>query len=380
MMEWLSIDALRKTYPGPVEALNGVRLVVEKGEFFAILGPSNAGKSTLLKVIAGVESPGQGSITLAGRRLDGLEPRERRLSLLFQNIALFPDRSGFENIAFPMRVARRGETEIRARVAEVADLLKIDHLLHRLPRTYSGGEQQRVAIARAIVLPSNLLMLDEPLTNLDARIRIALRLAFKKLHRDSGQTMLYVTHDQAEALSMADRIGVLHQGRFMQIGTPDRIYFRPANEFVARFIGAPPMNIMDAEVTLENGAVRVRARGFETSMRAERNLRLPAKAAVGVRPEEIRAAPQQGAETPHPGEVVWIERLGSHQILDVRMGGQVIKVRTRAGHAVDREGPAWFGFRIEPHRILDRATGLFLAAEVNFLTSSETTREDTTCV
>lgn len=224
---------------------------VARGEFFAILGPTNAGKSTLLKTIAGVESLDAGLIELAGRDITRLDPRHRRLSLLFQNIALFPNRTGFDNIAFPMQVARRPAAEIAGRVAEIATLLKLGHVLDRYPRSFSGGEQQRVAIARALVLPVDLLMLDEPLTNLDARLRIALRLAFKRLHRESGQTILYVTHDQSEALSLADRIGILDQGRFVQIGSPGEIYARPATEFVARFIGSPPMNILDVEISGE---------------------------------------------------------------------------------------------------------------------------------
>jgi len=382
MRDWLSIEALRKTYPGPLVALDDVNIAVGEGEFFAIVGPSNAGKSTLLKTIAGVELPDRGLMKLAGRDLAALEPRERRLSLLFQNIALFPNRTGYENIAFPMRVAKRPEAEIRTRVAEVAALLKIDHLLGRLPRTFSGGEQQRVAIARAIVLPADLLMLDEPLTNLDARIRIALRLAFKKLHRDSGQTVLYVTHDQAEALSMADRIGILHEGHFVQIGTPDEIYFSPVNEFVARFIGSPPMNILDVALEGKGGQLRARGQDFEAHVNGAPALdkRFPPRAAIGVRPEEIHAAPEQRPESPYPGTVIWIERLGSHQILDVRLGGQLIKVRTRAGHAVDREGPAWFGFATSAHRILDRATGLFAVAGPHSRTDLKSKREETICV
>jgi multiple sugar transport system ATP-binding protein len=382
MRDWLLIEALRKTYPGPIVAIDDVSIAVGEGEFFAIVGPSNAGKSTLLKTIAGVELPDRGLMKLAGRDLAALEPRGRRLSLLFQNIALFPNRTGFENIAFPMRAAKRSETEIRTRVAEVAALLKIDHLLGRLPRTFSGGEQQRVAIARAVVLPADLLMLDEPLTNLDARIRIALRLAFKKLHRDSGQTMLYVTHDQVEALSMAERIGVLHQGRFVQIGTPHEVYFRPTSEFVARFIGSPPMNIFDVKLEGKGDTLLARGQDFEVKVNGVTGLgaRLPTKAAVGVRPEEIHAAPERSPEAPHPGKVIWIERLGSHQILDVRLGGQLIKVRTRAGHSVDREGPAWFGFSTNASRILDLDTGLFAVADPHSLTTIETKKEMTTCV
>jgi multiple sugar transport system ATP-binding protein len=207
-------------------------------------------------------------------------------------------------------------------------------------------------------------------------------LAFKKLHRDSGQTILYVTHDQAEALSMADRIGILHEGRFVQIGTPDEIYCSPVNEFVARFIGSPPMNIFDVTLEGKGGQLLARGQDFDAHVNdaAAPDKQLPARAAIGVRPEEIYAAPEQRPEARYPGTVIWIERLGSHQILDVRLGGQLIKVRTRAGHAVDREGPAWFGFATSTHRILDRVTGLFAVAGPHSRTDLKSKREETTCV
>ena len=224
-------------------------------------------------------------------------------------------------------------------------------------------------------------MLDEPLTNLDARLRIALRLAFKRLHRESGQTILYVTHDQAEALSLADRIGILHEGTFVQIGTPEDIYFRPATEFAARFIGAPPMNILEVELSGEEHRIVAQGQGFLARVTVQNGatLRRPARAAIGIRPEEITAAPERQPEAPFPGEVIWIERLGSHQILDVRLGGQALKVRTRAGHVVDREGPAWFGFSAPSHRILDRDTGLFQLPAAPSAQVLNENRETTTC-
>ncbi len=379
-MSWLAINDVAKSYAGGVTALSGIDLGLRKGEFFTIVGPTNAGKSTLLKTIAGIERQDRGAIALKGRDLGALQPRERKVSLLFQNIALFPDRTGFENIAFPLRVAGAPEPEIEARVRKVAGLLKVEHLLGRLPRTFSGGEQQRVAIGRAISHPADLLMLDEPLTNLDARIRIALRLEFRKLHRETGQTILYVTHDQIEALSMSDRIGVLNNGRFEQIGTPDDVYHRPASEFVARFIGSPPMNILPADLKAKNGALHAVGPGFEAVAIGESPdfKRLPARAAVGIRPEEIKAAPRRARETPHPGEVLWIERLGSHQILDVNLGGEHIKVRTEADHPVRSEGPAWFGFTLPKGRILDQDTRLFMTIDRD--EADHAKEEEITCV
>ncbi|MGE3873224.1 MAG: ABC transporter ATP-binding protein [Parvibaculaceae bacterium] len=377
-MDWLILEDVAKTYPGNVTALAGVDLGLREAEFFTIVGPTNAGKSTLLKTIAGIERQDSGRIALKGRDLGALQPRERKVSLLFQNIALFPDRSGFDNIAFPLAVAGVPEPEIKARVEKIASLLKVEHVLGRLPRTFSGGEQQRVAIGRAISHPADLLMLDEPLTNLDARIRIALRLEFKKLHRDTGQTILYVTHDQIEALSMSDRIGVLNHGRFEQVGTPDEIYHRPASEFVARFIGSPPMNILIAELKAKNGALHALGQGFEALITGASFGSLPAHAAIGVRPEEIKAAPHHSPETPFAGKILWVERLGSHQILDVSLGDALIKVRTEADHPVQGEGPAWFGFTVPKTRILDLDTRLFMTIDRNEADLAK--KEEFTCV
>ena len=381
-MSWLEIADLCKTYPGNRLAVDAVSLSVEKGEFFTIVGPSNAGKSTLLKLIAGITRSDRGTICLANRDITGLQPRERQLSLLFQNIALFPNRTGFENIAFPMKVAGISELEIERRVRVVAATVKVGHLLDRIPRTFSGGEQQRVAIARAIVHDSHLLMLDEPLTNLDARIRIALRLEFKKLHHDTGQTLLYVTHDQIEAMSMSDRIGILNSGRFEQIGTPDDIYRRPKSEFVARFIGSPPMNILDCTIAEGIGGLRAQGDGFEAPIikKGRINVDRPPQAAVGIRPEEITASLKPQGKSQNPGKVLWIERLGPFQVLDLQLGKHIVKVRTRADHPVNREGPVWCGFEVRAEHILNRSTGLFLRAMAGVNGDANIKREEARCV
>lgn len=382
-MAFLDISRLGKTYPGPVQALDDVSISIEGGEFFSIVGPTNAGKSTLLKTIAGIETPEKGHIFLAGRDITRLEPRDRRLSLLFQNIALFPTRSGFDNIAFPLLVAKVPHDRIAERVLAVARTLKVDHLLDRLPKTFSGGEQQRVAIGRAIVQEADLLMLDEPLTNLDARIRIALRLEFQKLHRETGRTILYVTHDQVEAMSMSDRIGVLNAGRFEQIGTPDDIYHRPASAFVASFIGTPPMNILDCGLVESRGRLTAKGDGFAAAIEMRPGLfprSLPARAAIGVRPEAITAAAAASELAPHGGEVVWVERFGAYQVLDMRLGGKLIKIRTPAGHPVSREGPVFCGFSVKADHILDRDSGQFLRCSVDRRSDPIATMEEEKCV
>jgi ABC-type sugar transport system ATPase subunit len=335
-MSWLTIENVTKTFTGGTVALDGVSLSVSRGEFFTIVGPTNAGKSTLLKTIAGLHRPDGGRITLDGRDITPFEPRERKFSLLFQNIALFPTLSGFENIAFPLRTSRMKESEVRVRVNALAGMLKIDHVLERLPRTFSGGEQQRVAIGRSLAAPCHVLLLDEPLTNLDARLRIELRIELKALHRETGQTILYVTHDQAEAFSLSDRIAVLYQGKVQQIGTPDEIFDRPVNRFVATFMGTPPMNIFADHP-------------FETTTYP-----------IGIRPEAVRVAKNASTATPFAAEVRWIERLGAKHILDLETNGQTIKAVVRPDHPVKAEGPVFFGFDPASVHRLDPVTGLFV--------------------
>ncbi len=363
-MSWLEVDPVSVAFGSDVQALDGAAFTVEDGEFFTIVGPTNAGKSTLLKVIAGLERPTAGAVRLAGRDITFLEPKRRNVSLLFQNIALFPGLSGFDNIAFPLKQLGENSTVIADRVTQVAGILNISHILDRLPRTFSGGEQQRVAIGRAIAAPADLLMLDEPLTNLDARLRIKLRLEFQKMHRETGQSLIYVTHDQTEAMSLSDRIGVLNEGRFEQIGTPDDLYLRPETAFVARFMGSPPMNIVDAKIEETAGGFLARGDGFEvpldgvsTSGPASDR---PQAYFIGVRPESMTVGPETSPETPVAGRILWIERLGSHHVLDVRIGAQTWKVRTRADHPVQVTGPAWFGFTVREGHVLDRATGRFI--------------------
>jgi len=205
-------------------------------------------------------------------------------------------------------------------------------------------------------------MLDEPLTNLDARIRVALRLEFKKLHQQTGQTLLYVTHDQVEAMSMSDRIGVLNRGRFEQIGTPDEIYRRPVSEFVARFVGTPPMNILDCTIMESDGQLKAQGEGFEATIHGRPKVdgKRLSRAAVGIRPETIIVSFNPEDNLPNRAQVLWVERLGPFHILDVQLGRQVLKVRTRADHPVSREGPIWCGLEVKVEHILDRTTGLFV--------------------
>lgn len=361
-MKHLSVSGLNVSFDG-LRALADATFEVEEGEFFCIVGPTNAGKSTLLKTIAGLVRPESGAIFLKGRDVTAAQPKDRNVSLLFQNIALFPNMTGFENIAFPLRTAGVAEDEITARVRELGAMLKVGHVLDRLPRTFSGGEQQRIAIGRSIARPADVLMLDEPLTNLDARIRIALRIEFKEIHRKLGQTVIYVTHDQVEAMSMSDRIAVLHEGRFQQIGTPDQIYNTPANRFVAEFIGQPPMNILKADLFQENDCLGIDVGGIRFAMPEIAQLgataTLPKRLAVGVRPEAVRVSSHQSSDTPHQAEIMWVEHLGSKSILDLRFNEDRLRVRVAPDDPISAASTAWFGFDPKPDHLMNPETGDF---------------------
>jgi len=276
---------------------------------------------------------------------------------------LFPDRNGFENIAFALRQARVSPESIRRRVFEVAELLRITHLLDRQPRTYSGGEQQRVAIGRAIAKRSKLLLLDEPLSNLDARIRLDLRIEFRRLHRALGQTFVYVTHDQAEALSLADRIVVLNRGEIQQIGDPDEIYDFPANRFVAEFVGAPPMNLIPAGVIkTDDGPVKIAGPGFQRPLPGGVNAsQLPERIMLGVRPEELRVAIHAAPEIPFPAVLRWIEHYGSRAVLGIEFGGAIVKALVSSDHSALAEGPVWLGFSPRVEQLLDVGRDVFLS-------------------
>jgi ABC-type sugar transport system ATPase subunit len=359
----LAVERLRKTF-AEVTALDDVTLAVGRGEFFCVVGKTNAGKSTLLKTIAGLHRADGGRVVIGGRDVTLLPPHRRRVSLLFQNIALFPTMTGYDNIAFALRAADVPADAIERRVRAVADMLKVGHLLQRLPRTFSGGELQRVAIGRAIVHPGDLLMLDEPLTNLDANIRIRLRIEFKKLQRELEQTVIYVTHDQVEAMSLSDRVAVLDHGRVQQVGPPDEVYHRPLNRFVAEFIGSPPMNILDAELGEIDGRLSLRGQGFSVPIEESdagrlRAAKLPRQLAFGIRPEKITVAVNRIDETSIGAEALWVEHLGNRSIVAVRLGEATLKAVVPAGQPLGTDRRVWIGLRPEAHHLLSRETGVF---------------------
>jgi ABC-type sugar transport system ATPase subunit len=321
-MARIRVENVTKRF-GPVTALDGVSLEVADGEFFAVLGPPGAGKTTLLRTIVGLETPEEGEIYADDEPLTSVFPGDRDIAIMFQNLALYPDKSVYNNLAFPLKQARLPKAEIRSRVEETAAKLHIEPLLKRKPAKLSGGERQRVALGRALVRDPRALLLDEPLSALDALLRLEMRAELKRLQRDLGRTLIYVTHDQVEAMSMPDRIAVLNEGVVQQIDTPEVIYHRPANRFVATVIGSPPMNFIPVTAAA-NGSLRLTHELFtiEATGSPASGLQDGAPGFVGVRPEDVSiVAAGEGI----PAQVYATEPLGGETVIDVTFAGRIIK-------------------------------------------------------
>jgi multiple sugar transport system ATP-binding protein len=359
-MAGVEYDNVWKQFSAQAEdaaAVRGLSLDVVDRELLVLLGPSGCGKTTALRMLAGLEEPDRGDIRIGGKSVVGLEPKDRDVALVFQSYALYPHLSAQENIRYPLKVRRLSRAEQDRKVEHVAEMLGIGHLLPRRPAQLSGGEQQRVALARAIVREPRVFLMDEPLSNLDAKLRVHTRTELKTLQRELGTTMVFVTHDQAEAMSLAHRIAVLNAGELQQVGTPDEVYDHPANVFVAEFIGSPPMNLLqatrDGTDLVVGGGWRLPAparTGSDGAAGSDREV------TVGLRPEGIEI--EAGG---HPAEVVAVEPLGSEVIVDVRVDGQALKVR--AAPNVRPEAGSTVGLRADPAavRVFDRSTGAALA-------------------
>ena len=315
-------DHVSKTFAG-VEALIDLELDVPDGTFLALLGPSGCGKTTALRILAGLEEPTSGSVYLGDRDVTRLQPKDRDVAMVFQSYALYPHKSVADNIAYPLRVRKVPKPERAERVADVARMLSIDGLLDRMPRALSGGQRQRVALARAIVREPRVFLMDEPLSNLDAQLRLQMRIEIKRLQKQLGVTTLYVTHDQVEAMTMADMVAVMHDGRLQQLAAPADLYARPANLFVARFCGSPPMNVLEGDVA---GGVFTHATGsiaIGTDM-----VRGPAK--LGFRPEHATMAAPGDPHTLR-AEVYVVEPLGNETLITVALGAELVNLRVAAG-------------------------------------------------
>ena len=313
---------VEKTYgsgPKAVKVIHGVDAEITDGEFIVIVGPSGCGKSTLLRMVAGLEEITSGEISIGARVVNNLEPAERDIAMVFQNYALYPHMSVYDNMAYGLKIAKVPKPEIDARVQKAAKILELSQLLERKPRQLSGGQRQRVAMGRAIVRQPQVYLFDEPLSNLDAKLRAQTRLEIQKLHGELGTTSLFVTHDQVEAMTLAQRMLVMNAGRVEQIGTPEEVYHRPATTFVAGFIGSPPMNLLDGNA--DGSRFTVGGTTLDLPARAPRNGHL----LLGVRPEHADPAPAGWSL-----KVDVVEMLGAERLVYCRLGDAPFTLRLDA--------------------------------------------------
>ncbi|MEP3278601.1 MAG: sn-glycerol-3-phosphate ABC transporter ATP-binding protein UgpC [Stappiaceae bacterium] len=341
----VTLTDVRKNY-GALEVLHGIDLSISDGEFVVLVGPSGCGKSTLLRMIAGLETTTSGEITVGGRLVNKLPPKDRDIAMVFQTYALYPHMTVADNMGFSLRLRSISKAEIAEKVARAADILDLTPLLQRKPRQLSGGQRQRVAMGRAIVRNPSAFLFDEPLSNLDAKLRVQMRAEIKSLHQRLGTTIVYVTHDQVEAMTMADRIVVMNGGRVEQVGSPLDLYDHPANMFVAQFIGSPAMNVFhgrvsedqDAVLELEGGGILPlgkRATGAEPGQRIS----------LGVRPENVRLAEEVGT-TSVQAKVMVVEPTGAETLVNAVIGQSpvVASVKERLRFNPGEEVPLGFDF------------------------------------
>jgi multiple sugar transport system ATP-binding protein len=348
-------ESIRKTF-GKVVAVDDVDLEVADGDFVVLLGPSGCGKTTLLRCLAGLETVDGGRVLIGGRDATDLPPRRRRIAMVFQSYAVFPHLRVSKNIAFGLRMQRERKDVIRERVESAARLLHIEDLLDRYPSQISGGQRQRVAVARAIATKSDVLLMDEPLSNLDALLRMEMRAELKALLRELGTTTIYVTHDQVEALSMGDRIAVMNAGRIVQLDSPLAVYDHPADTFVGGFVGTPPMNFLAAEIAADGAGPVVSLSGGSFPGGPAAAELAGRKLLLGIRAESIVVEPEPGHGLIE-ARVIVVEPLGSHNLLTVRSGEDMLKVSTSPQLFPEPDSLVWL--RVQSNRIrwMDRETG-----------------------
>ena len=321
---------VEKRYPGDVLAVDSLNLRIEDGELVVLVGPSGCGKSTSLRMIAGLEEVTSGDLRIGGKIVNEVEPRDRDVAMVFQSYALYPHMTVFENMAFGLRLRKTPKKDINTRVLAAAALLEITELLERKPGALSGGQRQRVAMGRAIVRKPSVFLFDEPLSNLDARLRVQMRLEIAALHRKLGSTMVYVTHDQVEAMTLADRIAIMSMGRLQQCGSPIEVYRRPKNRFVAGFIGSPGMNFVEGELRQDGGIGSFVGEGFKVGLPKDTLSINERVTCLGVRPEHMHLVGEGGT----PALVEHVEHMGSHLFAYAVIGTSRLVVKVDVEHEV----------------------------------------------
>ncbi|MCF7361782.1 sn-glycerol-3-phosphate ABC transporter ATP-binding protein UgpC [Vibrio sp. A1-b2] len=336
-MATVSLRKVEKKYDNGFKAVHGIDLDIREGEFMVFVGPSGCAKSTTLRMIAGLESITGGEILIGNRVVNDLPPKDRGIAMVFQNYALYPHKTVFDNMAFGLKMQKRPKDEIKRRVEEAAEKLEIKELLHRKPKEMSGGQRQRVAVGRAIVRKPEVFLFDEPLSNLDAKLRVSMRVKIAQLHQSLKEegtpaTMIYVTHDQTEALTLGDRICVLNQGKIMQVDTPTNLYNYPANKFVASFIGSPAMNLIDTVIREENGQLYIEiGSGIRMFIPVEKQEALreyvDKPVCFGIRPEHIGVADAGDTINAFEGVLTVVENMGNEKYLYFKVGGKEVIAR-----------------------------------------------------
>ncbi len=356
-MSTLTLENVTKRFGSNI-AINNVSLEAQNREFVVLLGPTGAGKTTLLRCVAGLEKMDAGVVFIDGENVNARAPAERDLAFVFQNYALYPRKSVYQNIAFPLEARRANKTEIEVQIKKVTEVLHIEHLLERYPAQLSGGEQQRVALGRAMVRRPHAFLMDEPLTNLDFKLRTQMRSELKRIQRELNETFFYVTNDQVEAMSMADRIAVLNKGVIQQVGVPQRVYEHPANLFVAGFIGNPRMNLV--QCSLDTNSVTLVDSGGAWRLPVPITLRDQIAASgntdallFGVRPEDVSISAEK---TGIAGDVYVVEPLGDRNIYDIRVGTAMFKVKTPPTYRVQTGDQLNLAFDLDRVHVFDART------------------------
>jgi multiple sugar transport system ATP-binding protein len=343
---------------GNLQILKDFNLTVKDGEFLVLLGPSGCGKTTALRMLAGLEDPTSGEIYIGNQMVNDVEPKDRDVAMVFQSYALYPHMTVYENISYPLKIRKIPAGEMRRLVEDVAQKLQIEHLLHRKPRELSGGQRQRVALGRALIRKPNVFLMDEPLSNLDAKLRVQMRGELKRLHSELGITIIYVTHDQVEAMTMADRIAVMNGGCLQQLDSPDEVYNNPANRFVGGFIGSPAMNFIPGRINRSRGQLEFTS--FRYNLDAEWQGILEKELSddellLGIRPEdvEVHLTPVEGGVE---GTVYVVEPTGKESILIVKVGDITVVADVEPDTRVEMNQKIWLTFKEQKMHIFDGKT------------------------
>ncbi len=358
-MAEVRLDGLIKYYDD-VLAVDDVNLTIKDGDFVALLGPSGCGKTTTLNLIAGLIDLSDGEIWIGDRDVTDLDPKDRDIAMVFQNYALYPTKTVYNNLAFPLQMRKTPKSGIDERVRKTAEMLSITHLLDRLPRELSGGQQQRVALGRALVRNPRAFLMDEPLSNLDAKLRVQMRAELKRFHQTLNATMIYVTHDQLEAMTMADNIAVMSDGRVQQYGPPEEIFYDPANLFVAGFIGSPAMNFLHGEISTENGVTSVKGDpGWVYPLTPENaqkaNHCTGGRIIIGARPANLILSREEHPGM-IPGSVYTVEPTGDTTFVHITIGDQIYVAITDPFFRAEPDDPIWVDLEDSRIHIFDEAT------------------------